>query len=84
MKVKKVFFTYQYCSLGNLSMSLLIVLFIALFLTSAEYCSMVIASFLSLPLLMDVMGVSNFIVILKNVAISFLVKLNSTKPSTVF
>lgn len=45
---------------------------------------MVRASFLSIPLPMDIKGVSNFFVILNNVAINFLVQLNSTKPGTIF
>lgn len=46
---------------------------------------MVTKSFLvSIPVPMDITSVSNFIAILKNAAINFLVKLNSAQPGTVF
>lgn len=45
---------------------------------------MVIASLVSVPILIDIKSVSSFIALSNNSAINFLVKLNSTQPGTVF
>lgn len=45
---------------------------------------MVIASFVSIPIQMDIKSVSNFIVISNNAAIKFLLRFNSTQPGTAF
>lgn len=44
---------------------------------------LVIASLLSILILMDIEDVSNFTEILNNVSINFLVKLNTTQPGAV-
>lgn len=43
---------------------------------------MLTESLFSIPILMDIKGISNFIDILNNVPIHFLVKLNSIQPDS--
>lgn len=45
---------------------------------------MVRASFVNIPIQMDIKSVSNFIAISNNAAIKFLLKFNSTQPGTAF
>lgn len=48
------------------------------------FYSMVIASLQSIPILLDINSVSNFIATLSNAVINFLVKISSTQSGTVF